>query len=91
MIGILGSFAVGGPGPVIAGGWDAAPLVLIVALLVLMRWAGIHLHARTLIYAVAGGLLVDLVTDAIDLPFLTTLALLMLVYALIALRRMPSR
>jgi hypothetical protein len=91
MIGILGSFAVGGPGPTIASDWDPAPLVLIVALIVLMRWAGIHLHARTLIYAVAGGLLVDLVTDAIDLPFLTTLALLTLVYALIALRRMPSR
>ena len=83
--------AVGGPGPVIEGGWDAAPLVLIVTLIVLMRWAGIHVHARTLTYAVAGGLLIDLVTDAIDLPFLTTLALLTLVFALVALRRMPSR
>jgi hypothetical protein len=91
MIGILRSLAVGGPGPVIAGGWDAAPLVLIVTLLVLMRWAGIRLHARTLVVAVAGGLLIDLVTDAVDLPFLTTLALLTLVFALIALRRMPSR
>jgi hypothetical protein len=91
MIGILRSLAVGGPGPVIAGGWDAAPLVFIVTSIVLMRWAGIHLHARTLVYAVAGGLLVDLVTDAIHLPFLTTLALLTLVFAMIALRRMPSR
>jgi len=83
--------AVGGPGPTIGGGWDAAPLVLIVTLIVLMRWAGIHLRARTLACAVAGGLLIDLVTDAIHAPFLTTMALLTLVFALIALRRMPSR
>ena len=88
---LLTLLAVGGPGPTIRGGWDAAPLVLIVTLIVLMRWAGIHLHTRTLTYAVAGGLLIDLVTDAIHLPFLTTLALLTLVFALIALRRMPSR
>jgi hypothetical protein len=83
--------AVGGPGPTIASDWDPAPLVLIVTLIVLMRWAGIHLRARTLTYAVAGGLLIDLLTDAIHLPFLTTMALLTLVFALIALRRMPSR
>jgi hypothetical protein len=91
MIGILGSFAVGGPGPVIAGGWDAAPLVLIVALIVLMRWAGIRIHARTLTSAVAGGLLIDLVIDAVHVSFLTTLALITLFFAVIALRRMPSR
>jgi hypothetical protein len=84
-------FAVGGPGPTVAGGWDAAPLVLTVTLIVLMRWAGIHVHARTLAYAFAAGLLLDLVTDAVDVPFLTTLALLTLVFAVIALRRMPSR
>jgi hypothetical protein len=91
MIGFLRSLAVGGPGPVIAGGWDAAPLVLIVTLIVLVRWAGIHLHARMLTCAVAGGLLIDLMTDVIHLPFLTTMALLTLVFALIALRRLPSR
>ena len=83
--------AVGGPGPAIAGGWDAAPLVLIVTLIVLMRWAGIHLRARTLACAVAGGLLLDLVTDAGHVSFLTTMALLTLAFAVIALRRMPSR
>jgi hypothetical protein len=83
--------AVGGPGPTIEGGWDVAPLVLVVMLLVLMRWAGIHVHARTLTYAVAGGLLIDLMTDVIHLPFLTTMALLTLVFALIGLRRIPSR
>jgi hypothetical protein len=88
---LLTLLAVGGPGPTIAGGWDAAPLALIVTLIVLMRWAGVHLHARTLACAVAGGLAIDVVTDALDLPFLTTLALLTLVFALIALRRMPSR
>ena len=83
--------AVGGPGPIIEGDWDVAPLVLVVTLIVLMRWTGIHMHARTLTYAVAAGLLTDIVTDAIGLPFLTTLALLTLVFAVIALRRMPSR
>ena len=83
--------AVGGPGPTIEGGWDVAPLVLVVTLMVLMRWAGIHVHARTLMCAAAAGLVIDVVTDAIDLPFVTTLALLTLVFALMALRRMPSR
>ena len=88
---LLTLLAVGGPGPTIRGGLDAAPLVLIVTLIVLMRWAGIHLHARALTYAVAGGLLIDLVTDAIHVPFLTTMALLTLVFAVIAFRRMPAR
>jgi hypothetical protein len=83
--------AVGGPGPTIEGGWDVAPLVLVVALILLMRWAGIHVHARTIAYAFVAGLLLDLVTDSIDLPFLTTLALLTLVFAVIALRRSPAR
>jgi hypothetical protein len=83
--------AVGGPGPTIAGGWDAAPLVLTVMLIVLMRWAGIQLRARTLAYAFVAGILIDLLSDAIHLPFLTTLALLTLVFSVITLRRMPSR
>lgn len=83
--------AVGGPGPTIAGGWDAAPLVLTVMLIVLMRWAGIQLRARNLAYAFVAGILIDLLSDAIDLPFLTTLALLTLVFSVITLRRMPSR
>jgi hypothetical protein len=83
--------AVGGPGPTIGAGWDAAPLALIATLIVLMRWAGIHLRARTLACAVAGGLLIDLMTDAIHMSFLTTMALLTLVFAVIALRRMRSR
>ena len=83
--------AVGGPGPTIEGGWDVAPLVLVVTLILLMRLAGIHVHARTLAYAFVAGLLLDLVTDSIDLPFLTTLALLTLVFAVIALRRSPAR
>ena len=85
------TLAVGGPGPTIAGGWDVAPLVLIATLIVLMRWAGIHMRARALMFAVAGGLLIDLVTDAVHMSFLTTMALLTLVFAVIALRRMPAR
>jgi hypothetical protein len=83
--------AVGGPGPTIAGGWDAAPLALIVTLIVLMRWAGIRLRARTLACAAAGGAVIDLVTDAVHVSFLTTMATLTLVFAVIALRRIPAR
>ena len=83
--------AVGGPGPTLVGSWDAAPLVLIVTLLVLMRWAGIRLRARTLACAVAGGPIIDLVTDAVHVSFLTTMAVLTLIFAVIALRRMPAR
>jgi len=83
--------AVGGPGPTISGGWDFAPLVLIVTLIALMRWAGIHLRAGTLACAVAGGILIDLLTDAVQVSFLTTMAVLTLVFAVIAFRRMPSR
>jgi hypothetical protein len=83
--------AVGGPGPTIAGGWDAAPLVLMLTLIILMRWAGIHLRATTLAGAFAGGLIIDVLTDALHVSFLTTIALLTLVFAVIALRRMPAR
>jgi hypothetical protein len=91
MIEVPPLLAVGGPGPTIAGGWDAAPLVLTVMLIVLIRWAGIQLRARTLAYAFAAGILIDLLTDAIDLPFLTTLALLTLVFSVIGLKRIPAR
>ena len=83
--------AVGGPGPTIAGDWDAAPLVLIVTLIVLMPWAGIRMRARTLACALVGGLLLDLMTDAVHMSLLTTMALLTLVFAVMALRRSPAR
>ena len=90
-MGFLTLLAVGGPGPTISGGWDFAPLALILTLIALMRWAGIRLRTGTLACAVAGGILIDLLTDAVHVSFLTTLALLTLVFAVIALRRMPSR
>lgn len=90
-MGISTLLAVGGPGPTISGGWDFAPLALIVALIVLIRWAGVQLRACTLACAVGGGLLIDLLTDALHVSFLTAMALLTLIFAMIALRRMPSR
>jgi hypothetical protein len=91
MLEISTLLAVGGPGPTIEGAWDVAPLVLIVTLIVLMRWAGIRLLPRSLACAVAGGVIIDLLADAFHVSFLTTMALLTLVFAVIALRRMPSR
>lgn len=78
---------VGGPDLVSGQGWDVAPLVLILALLALMRWARIPLHAPAVISAVAVGLIVDPVTDAFGVSLLTTLSILTLVFWVIAMRR----
>jgi hypothetical protein len=81
------SLAVGGPGPVLGQGWDAAPILLSVTLVVLMRWARIPLRFTSLMAAVLGGLLLDLVTDALRMSLLTTIAVMCLIFVLVALRR----
>ena len=79
--------AVGGPGPVLGQGWDAAPILLMLTLVVLMRWARIRLRFFSLLAAVFGGLLLDLVTDALHMSLLTTIAVMCLVFAMVALKR----
>ena len=82
------SFAVGGPGPTLGMGWDAAPLVLAVWLAVLMRWARLPLRVgRLLSLALLGGLALDLVDDAVGLSLATTVAVLGLGFAVVAARR----
>ena len=58
------ALAVGGPNLVSGEGWDVAPLLFVVALLLLMRWARI--------------------------PLLTTIASLVLIFGIVALRRTPG-
>ena len=79
--------AVGGPNLVFGKGWDVAPVLLVAALLVLMRWARIPLRAPAILSAVAAGLLLDPLTDAYRVSLLTTLSVLTLFFGIVALRR----
>jgi uncharacterized transporter YbjL len=81
------SLAVGGPGPVLGQGWDAAPILLMVTLVVMMRWARVRLSFVSLLGAVFGGLLVDLVTDALHVSLMTTICVMYLLLAMVALQR----
>ena len=83
--------AVGGPNLISGEGWDVAPLLLVAALLLLMRWARIPLRLPTILVAVTAGLLLDSLTDAFRVSLLTTLSLLTLVFGIVALRRTPAR
>jgi hypothetical protein len=83
----LRALAVGGPNLVSGEGWDVAPLVLVIAILALMRWSRIPLRAPAVLSAVAAGLVLDPVTDASGVSLLTTLSIVTLVFAVVALRR----
>jgi hypothetical protein len=83
--------SVGGPNLVSGSGWDPAPLVLMVLLVALMRWAEIPLRAPALLAAVGAGALIDVITDTAGVSFPTTAALMTLIFACVALRRIPGR
>lgn len=91
MAALAANVAVGGPNLVFGEGWDAAPVLLFVAVLVLMRWARIPLRAPAILSAVAAGLLLDPLTDAHRIPLITTLSVLTLFFGIVALRRTPAR
>ena len=84
------SVAVGVPHRFIGDGWDPAPLVLAIALVALLRFARFPLRAPTLIGAVLGGLLLDLLTDSFDVSVATAIAFLALAFAIVALVRIPA-
>ncbi len=90
MAALHAAVAVGGSNLIYGKGWDAAPVLLFVALLVLMRWARIPLHAPAILFAVGAGLLLDPVTDAFRVSLLTTLSVLTLFFGIVALRRNPA-
>ena len=79
---------VGGPGPILDQGWDAAPLVLAVMLALLMRWARISLRTGALLLtALLGGMALDLLGDMAGISLATTIAVVALGFALVALKR----
>jgi hypothetical protein len=84
------ALAVGGPNLVSGEGWDWAPLLMAAALLLLMRWARIPVRLPAILVAVTASLLLDPLTDAFHVSLLTTLALLVLIFGIVALRRTPS-
>jgi hypothetical protein len=78
---------VGGPNLISGQGWDVTPILLIVALLILMRWARIALRIPTILSAVAAGLLLDPLSDAYSVSPVTTLSILTLFFGIVGLRR----
>jgi hypothetical protein len=82
---------VGGPNLVSGEGWDVAPLVLMIALVTLMRWAQIPLRAPAVCSAIVGGVLLDVFTDASRVPLSVTLAVVTLAFGVVALKRIPAR
>jgi hypothetical protein len=88
---LAAAVAVGGPNLVSGDGWDIAPVLLGVALLVLMRWARIPLGAPAVSSAIAGGVLLDVITDVSRVSLSITLAVLTLAFGVVALKRIPAR
>ncbi len=86
------ALAAGDPNLVSGEGWDVAPLVLRSSRSSFARCGGpaIPLHAPAVFAAVAGGLFLDVIVDASGASFPTALAVLVLVFVIVALERMPA-
>jgi hypothetical protein len=82
-VGVLG---VGGPNLVRDQGWDPAPLLLTGVLIVVFLGAGARLRSRTLVACLIGGVVIDLVTDALTVSPVLVLAPAVVVMAIVALR-----
>jgi uncharacterized membrane-anchored protein len=89
MLHLLGAVAVGGMPPALRPGpWDAAPLVLAIALALLMRRAHLRLPTVMLLaVSLLGGLVLDSIDDAVGISLATSIAVLALVYAGVSVRR----
>jgi hypothetical protein len=83
--------SVGGPHVMLADGWDPAPLLLAIVIVVLLRWVGIPMRPPMLLGALLAGLALDLVNDLLRVALLTTISLLILSAALVSVRRTTSR
>lgn len=83
--------AVGVPHRFVGDGWDPAPLILAIVLVVLLRLARLPLRLPSIVGAMVGGLVLDLVTDVYDVSPATAIAVLALPVALVALARIPAR
>jgi hypothetical protein len=88
---LTGPLAVGGPHVMTADGWDPAPLLLAIVVIVLLRWVGIPIRLPIVLPALLAGLALDLMTDVSGVSMLTTISVLVLVAALVSLRRATFR
>ena len=85
------TIAVGVPHRFVGGGWDPAPLLLAIAAIVLLRLARVPLGLLPALgVAVVCGVLLDLVTDVFGVSPATTVAVLAMPVAIVALARIPS-
>jgi hypothetical protein len=88
---LIAPLAVGGPHVMTADGWDPAPLLLAVVVIVLLRWVAIPIRLPIVLLALLAGLALDLMTDVSGVSMLTTISVLVLVAALVSLRRATLR
>ena len=56
-----------------------------------MRWSRIPLHAPAVFATIAGGVFLDVIVDASGVSFPTAVAVLVLAFVIVALKRMPAR
>jgi hypothetical protein len=83
--------AVGGPHLVTGIGWDPAPLILAAAIAAVLHRGGVPLGLPTLIAALLGGLALDLLTDVFTVSLAVVIAILMLAFSVVSLKRRPTR
>ena len=81
---------LGVPYRFVGDGWDVGPLVLTIALVALLGLARIRLRVPVLAGAALGALIIDHLTDAFGVSIVTAIALLTLVFAIVALARIPA-
>jgi hypothetical protein len=81
---------VGVPYRFVGDGWDPAPLVLAIAMVALLRLARFRLRPPALAGVVLAALIVDHMTDAYDVSVATAIAILTLVFGMLALARISA-
>jgi hypothetical protein len=81
---------VGGPYLVSGEGWDPAPLLLAAMLLMLLGGAGARLRLSRVIVAIAGGIAIDLLTDALVVSPIVAVAPIVVALAFVASEAPPS-
>jgi hypothetical protein len=90
-MGELGRIAVGGPHVFTGTGWDPAPLILALAIVAVVRQAGRPVLGPVLIVAILGGLLLDALTDALQVPFAVSLGVWAAALIAVSFRRTQPR
>ena len=87
----LASIGVGVPYRFVGDGWDLTLLVLVVVMVALLRLARFRLRPPSLAGAALAALIVDSIADAYGVSVATAIAILVLVFGLVALARIPAR